>query len=80
MKLSVQSLTLDRLARSYFCLFLLQLRRIQSQHQEELKRVTQDLEDESYNRSSMDKRLTNLRSEVSYQKRIENGEEGSPDY
>ena len=42
----------------------LQLRRIQSQHQEELKRVTRDLEDESSNRSSMEKRLTDLRTEV----------------
>ena len=42
-----------------------QLTKVQEQHQDQMGRMTLELEDESHTRSSMDKRLAELRKEVS---------------
>ena len=46
--------------------FDFQVARLKDQHKEEISRLYTDLEDESTSRSSMDRRLTELRTEVNY--------------
>ena len=46
----------------FFPCFQVQL--LKTSHQQELGRITNDLEDETYSRNNMDKRLGNLRKEV----------------
>ena len=44
--------------------FIFQVERLKDQHKGEISRLYTDLEDESSSRSSMDRRLTELRREV----------------
>ena len=46
--------------------YFLQVARLKDQHKEEIKRLYTDLEDESTSRSSMDRRLVELRREVRF--------------
>lgn len=47
-----------------FNVFILQLNLLKEMHQDELGRISEDLEDELGARTSMDKKLAELRAEV----------------
>lgn len=49
---------------STLCVYFLQLNLLKEMHQDELGRMSEDLEDELGARSSMDKKLAELRAEV----------------
>lgn len=53
-----------------FNVFILQLNLLKEMHQDELGRISEDLEDELGARTSMDKKLAELRAEVRERARI----------